>query len=170
MWDVRWVPSRTPVLFCVGKQDVVSAGKSSKSVAFRVRPTPDDFISEILWSKHRVHQHLQIVTRRAITVQINRSGYLQDALELDQTRGHHGQISHHVAVAEEGAEGAHGFGYAAASLDNLLVGALRVRVPLPCIFEGHDLRGGTLAALLGKQDVVVLAAVERRVEVDEVDG
>jgi hypothetical protein len=73
-------------------------------------------------------------------------------------------------VAEEGAEGAHGVGDAAAALDDFLVGGLGVHVPLPGIFEGHDLGAGAGAVFFGEEDVVVLAAVEGRVEVDEVDG
>ena len=57
-----------------------------------------------------------------------------------------------------------------AALDDFLVGALGVHVPLPGVFEGHDLRGGAGAVALGEEHVVVLAAVEGRVEVDEVDG
>jgi hypothetical protein len=45
--------------------------------------------------------------------------------------GHHGEIGHHVAVAEEGAEGAHGVGGAAAAPDDFLVGGLGVHVPFP---------------------------------------
>ena len=43
-------------------------------------------------------------------------------------------------------------------------------VPLPGVLEGADLGGGAGAVLFGEEDVVVLAAVEGRVEVDEVDG
>jgi hypothetical protein len=73
-------------------------------------------------------------------------------------------------VAEEGAKGAHGVGDAAALLDDFLVGALGVHVPLPGVLEGHDLRTGAGAVLFGEEHVVVLAAVEGRIEVDEVDG
>jgi hypothetical protein len=48
---------------------------------------------------------------------------------LIEARGHHREIGHHVAVAEEGAEGTHGVGDAAALLDDFLVGALGVHVP-----------------------------------------
>ncbi|MFY9791358.1 MAG: hypothetical protein WA474_18505 [Candidatus Sulfotelmatobacter sp.] len=73
-------------------------------------------------------------------------------------------------MAEEGAEGAHGVGDAAAALDDLLEGGFGVHVPLPGVFEGHDLGTGAGTVLFGEEDVVVLAAVERRVEVDEIDG
>jgi len=59
---------------------------------------------------------------------------------------------------------------AAAVLDDFFVGGFGVHVPLPSVFEGHDLRGGTGAVALGEEHVVVLAAVKGRVEVDEIDG
>lgn len=103
-------------------------------------------------------------------MQVNRSRLLEDAMELDEARGHHCQIGHHVGVAQEGAEGTHRIGNAAATFDDFFVGTLGVHVPFPCIFEGHDLRSGTGAVALGEEDVVVLAAVEWRIEIDEVYG
>jgi hypothetical protein len=41
---------------------------------------------------------------------------------------------------------------------------------LPSVLEGGDLGGGAVAVFLGEEDVVVLAGVEGRVEVDESDG
>ncbi len=73
-------------------------------------------------------------------------------------------------MAEEGAEGAHGVGDAAAALDDFLVGSFGVHVPLPRVFEGHDLGTGAGTVFFSEEDVVVLAAVEGRVEIDEVDG
>jgi hypothetical protein len=49
-------------------------------------------------------------------------------------------------------------------------GALGVEVPLPCVLEGVDLRAGFRAIFFGEEDVIVLAGVEGRVEVDEIDG
>ncbi len=41
-------------------------------------------------------------------------------------------------------------------------------MPIP-VLEGHDLRGGAGAVALGEEHVVVLAAVERWVEIDQVN-
>ena len=84
--------------------------------------------------------------------------------------GHHGEVGEHVGAAEEGSEGAHGFGDAASGFDDILVGAGGFFVPLPGVFEGGDLGGGAGAVSFGEEDVVVLAGVEGRIEVDEVDG
>lgn len=46
----------------------------------------------------------------------------------------------------------------------------RFRVPLPGVGEGLDLGRGFGAVLFVEQDVVVTVAVERRVEVDQIDG
>src|SRR5271157_2757788 len=81
---------------------------------------------------------------------------------------HRCEIGHHVAVAKKGAESAHGLRDTSAALDDFLVGAFGVHVPLPRVLECHDLRAGTGAVFFREEDVVVLAAVERRVEVDEV--
>ena len=54
--------------------------------------------------------------------------------------------------------------------NDLLVGAHRFVVPLPGVFKGVNLGAGLGAVLLGEKDVVILAGVERRVEIDEVYG
>ena len=103
-------------------------------------------------------------------VEIDGAGLFEDAAELDEARGHHGEIGHHVGVEEEGFEGAHGVGDASALLDDVLVGAHGVDVPLPCVLEGVNLGAGLGAVFFGEEDVVVLAGVEGRIEVDEIDG
>ncbi len=80
------------------------------------------------------------------------------------------RVGHHVGVEEEGFEGAHSVGNAAALLDDFFVSAHGVGVPLPCVLEGVDLGAGLRAVFLGEEDVVVLAGVEGRIEVDEIDG
>jgi len=57
------------------------------------------------------------------------------SIYLSASRGHHCEIRHHVAMAEEGAEGLHGVGDAAAALDDFLIGGFGVHVPLPGVFE-----------------------------------
>ena len=104
-----------------------------------------------------------------VAVEVDGAGLLEDSAEFDEARGHHGEVGEHVCAAEEGSEGAHGFGDAATGLNDLLVGERGLLVPLPCVLEGGDLGGGARAVLLGEEDVVVLAGVEGRVEVDEID-
>ena len=131
---------------------------------------PDDFVLEKLGSKYCVHNELEVVAGGGVAVEVDGAGFFEDAAKLDEAWGHHGEVGEHVGAAEEGAEGSHGFGYAATAFDDFLIGALGFEVPLPTVFEGGDLAGGAAAVLLGEEDVVVLTGVEGRVEVDEVDG
>ena len=98
------------------------------------------------------------------------AGFFEDAAELDETRGHHGEVGHHVGVEEEGFEGAEGVGDSSALLDDHFVGALGIEVPLPCVLEGVNLGAGLGAVFLCEENVVVLSGVEGRVEVDKIDG
>lgn len=91
-------------------------------------------------------------------------------MKLDEARSHHSEIGEHVVGAEEAAEGLHHVADAAAALDNFLVHGGGELVPFPSVFEGFELGAGAGAVLFGEEDVVVLVAFERRVEVDEVDG
>jgi hypothetical protein len=131
---------------------------------------PDDLIHKELWSKHGVHQNFEVVACGGIAVEINGAGFLEDAAEFDEAGGHHGEVGHHVGVEEEGFEGAEGVGDAASLLDDLLVGALGVDVPLPGVFKGVNLGAGLGAVFFGEEDVVVLAGVEGRIEIDKIDG
>lgn len=83
---------------------------------------------------------------------------------------HHGEMGEHVVGSEEAAEGLHDVGDATATLNDFLVHGGGELVPFPSVFEGFELGGGAGAILFGEEDVVVLIAFERRVEVDEVDG
>src|SRR5665213_2455596 len=131
---------------------------------------PDNLGMEHLWTECCIHEELEVVAGGRVAVEVDRTGVLEDAAKLDEARGHHGEVGEHVRAAEEGAEGAHGIGDAAALLDDLFVAAGSFFVPLPGVLEGGDLGGGARTVLFRKKDVVVLAGVERRVEVDEVDG
>ena len=101
-------------------------------------------------------------------MQINRPGQLQHAPQLHQARSHHREIRHHVAVAEESAEGLHGVGHAPAAFDDFLIRMLGVEVPLPGVLECHDLRAGARAIAFREENVIVLAAIEGRIEVNQI--
>jgi len=53
-----------------------------------------------------------------------------------------------------------GIGYAAALLDDLLIGALGVDVPLPRVLEGVNLGAGLRAVFLGEENVIVLTELK----------
>jgi len=52
----------------------------------------------------------------------------------------------------------------------VFIGSLRIDVPLPRVLERVNLRARLRAILLRKQNVVILARIERRIEVDEIDA
>ena len=61
-----------------------------------------------------------------VAVEVDGAGFFEDAAQLDEAWGHHGEVGEHVGAAEEGSEGAHGVGYAAALLDDFFVGSGRL--------------------------------------------
>lgn len=109
--------------------------------------------------------------RSRVAVEVETSGRLEHAVELDQADGHHGEIGHHVVLAEEAAHGPEQLGRAGpAGAHHLVEGVLRLVVPVPRILERLDLRVGAVPGLRLEQNVVVGVRVERRVEVDEIDA
>jgi hypothetical protein len=110
------------------------------------RPLPDDVVSEVVHSKHRVHEELEVVAGGGVAVQIDRAGGLENAAQLDEARSHH----------------------LAARANRLFIGARGRLVPVPCVLEGHDLRRRPRAVLLGKEHIVILIALEGRIEIDQI--
>ena len=64
-------------------------------------PTPNNLISEVLIPKNRVHQQLQIVTRRRIAMKIDATSRLQHPVQLRHSLRHHRQIGHHIVLTQE---------------------------------------------------------------------
>jgi hypothetical protein len=101
-------------------------------------------------------------------MQVDRSCFLQNAAEFDESRSHHSEIRHHVAVSEEGTEGTHCLSDTASAFYNRLESVFGIDIPLPGVLKRCDLRTGAGSVLLGEEHVVIGAAVEGRVEVDQV--
>ena len=125
---------------------------------------------EKLRPKDRVHQNLQVVAGGGIAMEVDGAGLFEDAAEFDEARGHHGEVGHHVGAVEVGLEGAEGVGDATALLDDLLQSTHGLVVPLPGVLEGVNLGAGLGAVLFGEEDVVVLAGVEGRVEINQINS
>src|ERR1039457_1091148 len=134
-------------------------------------PLPDDFIAEALPSKDRIQQQLQVMRRRWVAMEIEAAGGLEDAMEFDEARGHHREVSHHGGVFEEAVEGFHHLrhGDVRAGVNELVVKLGGVG-PAPGVAEGMELRLAGLAGLFAEEDVVVGVGIERRVEVFEVNA
>ena len=109
--------------------------------------------------------------RRWVAVQVNAAGGFEDAMEFDEARGHHGEVSHHWGVFEEAVEGFHhlGHGDIGAGVNELIVKLGGVG-PGPGVGEGVELGLAGLAGGLAEEDVVIGVGVERRVEVFEVNA
>ena len=153
-------------------KDVVPYGTK---ITFRVivagSTPPRNLVSKILFAKDRVHEQLYVVAGGEVAVEVDAAGVLEDAVEFNHTLGHHGEVGHHVVVAEEGAHGLEQVGELAGSVGyDVLIGTLGIKAPMPGVFEGGDLGGGLLAAFFLEEDVVVGVGVEGRVEVDEVNA
>ena len=78
------------------------------------------------------------------------------------------EIGHHIVWTEDFHEGAHDSAELVGAQGEIVVGRTALMVPLPCVLEGLDLRGGGGAVLFLEEGVVVLRAVEGRIEIDEV--
>ena len=89
--------------------------------------------------------------------------------ELDEARGHHGEVGHHVIGPQEGMEGLHDFPDLAGLEGQLLIDLLAFLIPAPGVFEGANLAGGVGAVLFVEEGVVVLGGVEGRVQIDEIN-
>src|ERR1039458_3924522 len=83
------------------------ARETSEGQALGGCALPDDFVAEVLCSKNRIQQQLQVVGRSWIAVEEKAAGGFEDAMELDEAGGHHGEVSHHGGVFEEAVEGFH---------------------------------------------------------------
>ena len=130
---------------------------------------PDDFVAEAISPKHAIHQQLDVVTGGGVAVQIDGGGGFHQPPHFGQAICQVAQIGQHTGVAQKGAQPGNrpmrrvcdGVGDALRAFD-------RRRIPLPGIPEGPDLRRHAVA--LAEQDIVVGVAVERRVQVNQIDA
>ena len=133
---------------------------------------PDNFAAKMFFAKGRIQQEPQVMSGGGVAVQVQAAGGFQDAAQLDQPRGHHHQISQHIAAAQKLAKGGHHIldrrGGVRVQQDFLLKGAFRFLRPVPSIVKGADLGRGVLAGLFPEQDIVRGVGVKGRVEIDQV--
>jgi hypothetical protein len=133
-------------------------------------PLPDNLAPKVHRAEDRVEQHLEVMAGGRIAMQVEASGWLQHAAQLDQARSHHREIRQQVRVAEKCPERLHRLRGLPARLCDFLEGTCGFGVPLPGILERLDLRRSLRAVTLGEQDVVAGVGIERRIEVDEIDA
>ena len=85
-----------------------------------------------------------------VAVQIQTSSRFQHTSQFLQARRHHGQVSHHVAIAQDQVECPQSIRNRTALFHLACVGLNGVLVPLPGVFKGLDLRAGLRPILLAK--------------------
>src|SRR5665213_139263 len=142
---------------------------ASFCAAVRACAFPNDFTSEIIFSHYRIAKQLEIMRGGRVAVEIKRAGGFQDAVQFDETRGHHREVSHHVVATEEGHKGLHHFIHLAGLLGEFPIHRLGVLVPTPGVLECLNLAGGSAAVLFLKEGVVVCVRLEGRIKINEVN-
>lgn len=146
--------------------------KLALGIVVRSRALPDNLILELPWAKHRIQQHLEVMARGRVAVEVEAAGGLEDSVQLDQPHGHHGEVGRQGVLAEEPhhrIEHERRVLIARGPLDLLDRHTRHGVVPLPGVAEGILLRGDGLAGGRAEERVVVGVRVEGRVEVDEID-
>jgi hypothetical protein len=131
---------------------------------------PDDLVAKVLRAKDGVQEHLQIVAGARIAVEVDRSSALENARELGEPRGHHRQVGEHVALAKELPKRPKCVGNPAARVERLLEYGSRRGIPAPGVLERGHARRVTFTAAGRKEQRVALIALERRIEINQVDG
>jgi hypothetical protein len=104
-------------------------------------------------------------------LEIKRAGGFEDAMELEQTVRHHREIGHHVVLAQKAAQSLHHFRHVGVGLVQEFVKfALGLLVSMPGVLEGFNLRLAVVAARRFEEQIVIALGIERRVEINEVNG
>src|SRR6185437_14203042 len=138
MWLSRGVPGESSS-FRVKKERVAHSAPCL-TVAVGGSSLPCDFIAEHFRAENAIHKYFEIVACCRIAMQIETSCCLQDAMQFHQPDGHHGQISHHVALFEKCPQRSQQLGNVAVpAFHHIVKGSLRAVIPVPCIFKGFNL-------------------------------
>jgi len=104
---------------------------------------PHNLITEVAGFEHSIQENFQVVTGRGVAVEVQASCRFQNPMKLQEPVCHHGQIGHHVVLAQELAKGAHHFRNPGVGLmEQPIEFLLGLFAPVPGIIEGLDLRFG----------------------------
>ena len=140
-----------------------------RPVVMAARALPRDLAAETLRAEDRIEDDLHVMRDRPVAVQVETPGRLQEPVHRLDPLGHVRQVGQHPRLAEDPRQ-ADDRAVRRPSCGRLVAGEALAggRVPGPGVDEGPRLRA--TRAVAGVQDVVVRVAVERGVEVDQVDG
>ena len=155
------VPSRA-VAIGIEKNYVVDTAKP-----FSITPpcctSPNDIIPEVPCPEHGVHQQLQVVACRRVTVEVDAPRGLQNPLHLHQPHGHHRQVRLHPLTVGQ-----------ARGLDHVCQRGLLVgnqpHLGHVEVRQGPGVLERRARRRAAHRGGVVLVRVEGRVEVNQVDA
>ena len=92
-------------------------------------------------------------------MEIERAGGFEDTVEFEQAVGHHGEVGHHVVLAKKGTERLnHLRQIGVRAVDNLIIFALGLFVPVPSVLKRLNLRLTALS--LGRFEEEIVARLE----------
>ena len=136
----------------------------------RSRPFPNNFALKVFFPKHPIQHDFQVMAGRRVAVQVDTAGEFEHALQFDQPVTHHGEVGHHVVLAQEFAQREHHVGHvgAATGFDFMKLPACLL-APMPGILKCGDLRVALHALGRFEQQVVVALGIERRIEINQID-
>ena len=66
----------------------------------RARSLPDDLRAKALWPEDLIEQHLQVVTRGRVAVEVEGARWLEDPVQFDKSDGHLHEVGHHLVLAD----------------------------------------------------------------------
>src|SRR5215207_5790629 len=90
-------------------------------------------------------------------------------MEFLKSRRHHCEVGEQIALSQDRPEGNHRLRKVATRSNHLVKAFLGLRPPEPRVLESLDLLLGLGARFVTEEYIVVLAALERGVEIDQVD-
>ena len=83
------------IAFRKGKDAVRNDAKCSPRIAVSTRALPNDLTTELARAEDSIEQQFEVVTRYVVAMEIEAARFFQDAMQLDEARSHHREVSHH---------------------------------------------------------------------------
>ena len=154
--DVKNVASRLAI-----KQDHIVLTRKKASDSSWAAIGPYDLVPELLPAENGIQEQLQEVTGGGVTVQVDRSRRLEDAMHLHESQSHIDQIGLHRLTMRHARRFDDGIG------GRMLIGEFAVLVDVD-ILEGPGVLKGGAGGLAVAGCLVGAIRVEGRVEIDQV--
>ena len=103
------------------------------------RSFPNNLVLKSFLSENRIHDDLQVVAGRGVTVEIDGAGVFEHPPQFHKADAHHRQVGHHVVSAHEMNKGPHHLHHVGGGRpDDLLKRPLGILRPVPRVVKGGD--------------------------------